>query len=146
MAMWLCGYVAMFQISWPTRGVPWFGRKNKNSLRFLPDGGRQSTKSHENWRKGIHFLRRFQRIPLRLKVKGWIKRSLEFVRVLGSPRNKNKYLLASRPDLGFCTSTLKSFRFLDPFPHLNLKNHNLGSKKYCSWANVEIRARFKEWG
>ena len=39
-----------------------------------------------------------------------IKRSLEFVGVLGDPRNKN--VLAAGPDLGFCTSTLKSFILL----------------------------------
>ena len=43
----------------------------------------------------------------------WLdKRSLTFVRALGRPRNENKYLLAAGPDLGFCTSTLKSFRLL----------------------------------
>ena len=69
--------------------------------------------------KHTHFLRRFQCIPLRLEVYGWIKRSLKFVRALGSPRTKK--MLAAGPDLGFCTSTLKSFRLLPHFQHLTLR-------------------------
>ena len=54
---------------------------------FFPEGGRPSTKNHKNWRSGINCLMRFQRMPSRLKGQGWIKRSLTFVGVLGSPRN-----------------------------------------------------------
>ena len=64
--------------------------KQHDFQRFFPNGGRRLTKNHKNWRSGINFLMRFQRYVLRLQVQDWIKRSLTFVGVLGSPRNKKK--------------------------------------------------------
>ena len=45
---------------------------------------------------------------------GWVKKSLTFVGAPGSPRNKDKCFLAVVPVLGFCISTVQSFRFLVP--------------------------------
>ena len=85
--------------------------------------------------KHTNLLRRIPCIPLRLKVYGWMKRSLTFVRVLGRPRNKNKYCLATGPDLGVCTSTLKSFGLFAHFLHYSLRFNIPGQKNiYYHWA------------
>ena len=73
----------------------WSG--NNASGRNCPDGGRHPTKPHKKTSKDTNFLKRFQCISLWLGVYGWIKRSLRFVGVLGSPRNKNKCFFAARP-------------------------------------------------
>ena len=51
-----------------------------------------------------------------------MKRSLTFVGVLGSPRNKDEYLLAAGPDLDF-SSTLESFILLPLSVELFLNSH-----------------------
>ena len=79
----------------------WIWSKNRVSEWFFPDWGHHPSKTPKTSGKHTNFLKRFQCISLRLEVYGGIKRSLTFVGVLASPRTKNKYLLASGPDLGF---------------------------------------------
>ena len=54
---------------------------------------------------------------------GWIKGSLTFVGVLVNPRNKKNGFWWTGAELGFCTSTRKTFRLLAHVLHLALRFH-----------------------
>ena len=86
--------------------------------------GSPSIKIPKKCGKHTNFLRRFQCIPLRLELYGWMKRSLTFVRVLGSPRNKlsscrKTWFLHFYPEIFYFISSF--FTFVSKFSYSGIK-------------------------
>ena len=144
--MWLCGYIGIryskIQIFWSTRGGTLICSKNRDSRHFFPDEGHHPTKNHTKPGKNTNCLKRFQRKWVLLGVYGWIKRSLTFWGLLviqETPRNK--YFGG---DLGFWTSTLKSFILLLHFLDLLLRFNIPGWYIHYYWVKC-ADIRFSGW-
>ena len=118
-------------------GNPEFGRTNK---RNCPYRGRHPSKLKQHGGKHTNCLRRFQCIPLRLELYGWMKRSLTFVRVLGSPRNK---LSSSRNKNCFLHFYPEIFYFISSFSTFVSKFSDSGMNLFLLLAQSRDRMEFR---